>query len=85
MQRNPTKDETSTFTVHADVIYTTTRTSRARTVTGALAAVRAGLEYDNPGAHVRVITYERTGQPTAPAAQPTPGTRPSKPKKAGKR
>lgn len=85
MQRNPNKDETSTFTVHADVIYTTTRTIRARTVSGALAAVTAVLQADNPGARVRAVTYERTIPPTAPAAQPTPGARPSKRKKTGKR
>lgn len=85
MQRNPNKDETSTFLVHADVTYPTTRTVRARTLSGALAAVRAGLEADNRGARVNIRTYERAGRPTAPAAQPTPGARPSKRKKAGKK
>lgn len=81
MQRNPNKDESGTFTVHADVIYTTARTTRARTVRGALAAVRAGLEHDNPGARIKVLTYERPSQPIAAAAQPTPRARPSKRKR----
>lgn len=50
---NPIKDPLRTFSVDVEVIYTTTRLVRSRTIAGARAAARASAEADYPGTEIR--------------------------------